>query len=217
MKKIIINERQERKLVIEAMQEGFSLAVFDSLPRENKIKYLNKYLGEKIGMGMGRVVYEISDDSVLKYCYWKDNKQNEQEYLNYKSVSENYPYLSSMFTKVYQVADDFSWIICEKVLAFDKNDSREVLGLPYNDKNYPSLVGFIDWAEQKVNGSESDGSYEEEEYERLVSDNEWFGKLYKYIELNKGESTDLIDDNFGLAIRNGNPYIVILDSGMEKI
>lgn len=200
------------------MQDGFSLSELDSLSQDEREEYCRKYLGDDIGEGASRIVFEIGDDTVIKLASDYDGKQNKQEYLNYISAKENYPNLIGLFPKVYQTADDFTWIICERVLPFDRNDSEMVLGLPYNDKNSnPSLLGFIDWAEQRVNGNESDDSYEEQAYEKLIQENEWFIKVYQYIEMNKGESTDLIDDNFGLALRNGKPYIVILDSGMETI
>jgi hypothetical protein len=217
MRKFIINESQIKTLLREFMQDGFSLSSLDSLPHGERVRYCRQYLGEPIGVGCGRVVFEIGDDTVLKVCYGYVNKQNKQEYLNYISAKENYDELIDLFPKVYKTADDYSWIECERVLPFDKQDSKKILGLPYKDNNYPSLVGFIDWAEYNVGGNVSDESDENQLYERLIQEDEWFMKIYKYIELQNGAATDLIDDNFGLALRNGKPHIVILDSGSETL
>lgn len=217
MKKFIISESQIKTLLKESILHGFSLSSLDSLPHGERVRYCKQYLDEPIGIGCGRVVFAIGDDTVLKVCFGYDSKQNKQEYLNYISAKENYDDLIDLFPKVYQTADDYSWIECERVLPFDKKYSQEILGLPYKDINYPSLLGFIDWAEYKVGGNVSDESDENQQYERLIQENEWFMKVYKYIELQNGTATDLIDDNFGLALRNGKPYIVILDSGSETL
>lgn len=267
MKEFIINEQQEKLLIKEFMQQGFSLAVLNSLssPKE-KYEYCLKYLGEPIGGGNGRIVFEIGDDTVIKINRQNSKtsaffrNQNEGEWLTTTKLANKFP---NLFTKVYQHADDYSWIITERVLPFKHEDCLTLLGIPYSssfnayardfnrtkqgfDTNTHnkdieghigyekymnpkqigaeyyfdedtmvdySLEGFVDWAERfRYNDSRED---ENEAFNELMTENEWFKELFKYIQMIRG-CTDIFGDNFGLAMRNGKPQIVILDNGFEN-
>ena len=276
--KYIINEKQY-KLLQEFMQDGFSFKKLDSIYFMcDKLRYCQKFLGNAIGSGTGRIVFDLTDDMVLKLSRSNNHTQNESECRNIEQLSKK----CDIFPKVYGHADDYSWIVCERVVQFHPADCNIVLGIPfstnywnlkqykdanvsnqtrynylskdskdyysdlanYNDysvqpvqqeteklSSHCTLLGFISWAcadiTRKLYACKDavDNSYYEEfenMYLGLMYNNpnpkngKWFKDLYKYLKLIGGEE-DLIADNFGLAMRNGQPTIVILDTGFDNL
>lgn len=249
MKTFIINEQQEKLILKEFVQFGFSLGKLDTLDFNNKIAYCNEYLGKPLYGGY-RATYEYDDDKVLKLALNEDKIfQNKTEYEMGIKLGKKFPLL---FPKVYLHAEDFSWIVVEKILPFEKEDCITLLGIPYSSsfsdyaktynnakKNYAqymtpnqtgvemdydedvdtdlSLEGFIEWCEN-ISNDEYDyiKDTDDEIFYGLIDKNPWFKTLYRYITSLKGV-TDIFADNLGLALRNGQPYIVILDNGFEEL
>lgn len=217
-----------QNIVRESMQEGFALSRLDDIKDfGQRIIYCNQYLGEPVGSGADRLVFEVGDDTIIKILKHGSNlNQNFEEYQNYVTVKRKYPDLVPLFPKVYQIAKDYTWIEEEKVIPVNSSDIKKVLGIPLYVRDGVSLAGFIDWAENpsiegelpntiNFRGFENNEEYVEE-YEELMRINPWFKLLYRYIEL-CDYATDLHSDNFGLAERDGKPYIVILDSGFDDL
>ena len=257
MKKIIINERQERRLMQEFVQDGFSFEALDSFENyqfAEKLAYCRKFLGNEIGHGVGRVVFDFNDNTILKLQKDTSYLQNDN-----KIEWENTAHLTKMFDifpKCLAHADDFSWIICERVLPMTKRDCEVILGIPWSDDdvnkpynddydkyaiqkivNGTTLEGFIAWADNIMFNRrhfslaimqffrDFTDKHEREinrKYTYLMKNNpnkangKWFSDLYKYIGMIGGFG-DMHRGNFGVAMRNGKPTIVILDSGSEKI
>lgn len=199
-------------LLREFMQRDFSLAKLNSFPTLNGIKqYCDICLGEPIGEGSDRIVYEIGDGEVIKIA--KSQRaclQNKQEYINLKSSQTQYPFMKDMFPRIYQVdGQQFRWITCERVLELTKEDCEEVLHMKYFD-----LLDFIDYVEGKyMYGNETIN----DKFEELISKNQWFHNIAEYIKMTPSHCTDLTRENLGLILRNNKPFIVILDSGMDAI
>lgn len=271
-RKYIISERQEKMLIKEAIQFGFSLGTLDSIKDlQERINYCMRFLGEYIGKGGYRYVFELDDERVIKLAI-SENKifQNKAEVQFYQKFKNKFP---NLFSKVYKWADDFSWIISERVLPFKHEDCIAILGIPYStvsdtqyardfsrtkngyeDKLYGydkghigyseymnpeqhdtgskydeendeyiepeidySLEGFIEWAENiSFNSFNPSTKKEDNVFYPLMDKYEFLQDIFDFIQHCDG-ANDLFDDNFGLAMRNGKPYIVILDSGFEEL
>lgn len=143
MRQFIINEHQERVL-LEFTQFGFSLGKLDTLNFNEKIKYCREFLGSEIGNGMSRIVFELDDERVLKLAINSSQIfQNKNEVLASKYIGKKFPQL---FPKVFLKADDYSWIVTERVLPFKHEDCIAILGIPYSSsfsqyaKDYNSTV-----------------------------------------------------------------------------
>lgn len=245
MKTIKMSEKQFRGLVNEEF-EYFSLAKLNSIENQReRVDYCIKTLGEPLGEGVGRIVFPIGDDEVLKLALPSSQgvEQNRNEYEIYEEFKNKF----SLFTKVYQHADDFYWIITERVIPFHQKDSEIVLGMPYikgnflmhlynvenelDDNSYdeykhkeqykfgdyePSLSSFIDWCANISEGNTLTDEVEDEAYFELIGKEPWCREFYKFMQYTNGD-TDIYDANLGLAMRNGKPWIVILDSGFETL
>lgn len=245
MKTIIINEKQFRGLVDEEF-EYFSLAKLNSIENQReRVDYCLKTLGEPLGKGVGRIVFPIGDDEVLKLAlpFSQGVEQNRNEWEVYEELKDKF----SLFTKVYQHADDFYWIVTERVIPFHPKDSEIALGIPYTDCDFlkrlhniemgsddasyakynkkeqylfgdfqPSLVSFIDWCADSVNSFFLDDDEKNDAYFELIKKEPWCKEFYQFMHYTDGE-TDIYDANLGLAMRNGKPWIVILDSGFETL
>lgn len=101
----IIKETLNRYLK-ESIQEGFSFEELDSLNEGDKLRYCIEYLGQPLGNGSSRVVFEIDDVQVLKlahdenFMYDIGQEQNKEEYLISRKVN------SPLLTRVLYHADD---------------------------------------------------------------------------------------------------------------
>lgn len=256
MKTIKLNENQVKRLFKEGRDE-FSLAFLNSLKTlRQKYEYCIEHLGQPLGKGIGRVVFEIGDGEVIKLALPSDTiegrTQNKNEYLIYEKLGKKY----SIFTRVYQHSKNFSWITSEKVLQFHPQDSMQLLGIPYSSNNFdvmcmrknivkrgidtsitydeypkqepfgkmngiePTLSGFINWcgdiADAHHNGDLPWDVDRDNVYYELIKRNKWCEEFYNFMHETDGE-TDIHVDNLGLTMRNGEPYLVILDSGGEKL
>ena len=204
----IIHETINRVLK-EAMDDSFSYEELSSLTKfSQRVRYCKEHLGSPIGNGSSRSVFQVDDDKCLKLAKnAKGMAQNEAEYDWY---AQSY----GIMPKLYDCADDRSWILVEYVLPAKQQDFKVVLGVDFETyqrfvtKAY-SCYGRNRWY---ANSLMSD-----EEFENLIENNEWFEQLYSYMadyQVPFGDLTRLA--NLGLAQRDGEPCIVILDSGLTQ-
>lgn len=196
--------------------------------------------------------------------------------MEFELSHSNQPY-GYIFPRVFQHADDFSWIISEHVVDATITDFHKVLGMPfdspdegerlhteydkipieddgkYDVKDYGNnqrtrrlrwwSVGD-DYRDYEKYGHPVNGEYNENQlcFMDFVawfksSDNQkqnnpnspyfrsllmptnptyqWFRGICSYIHANNGYA-DFDIDNFGLALRNGQPTLVLLDSGYNE-
>lgn len=204
---ICITEKQSRMLK-EAMDDTFSLEELSSLPSFNaRFKYCTQHLGKHIGKGSSRVTFQIDDEKVLKLA-WNEKgiAQNDEE---------ERAYGNDIFPKVFQSDINGKWLISEFVLPAKQQDFKHCLGLSFNE-----FVSFI----------YSCGAYrfnlkkfkwfamKEDKYIELLETNEYLADFDDYIgnygEFVIGDMTRLT--NYGLTKRNGEPVIVLLDSGLTE-
>lgn len=199
-------------LLREFMQQGFSLAKLNSLESLDAIRqYCCQYLGEPIGEGSDRVTFEIGDGEVIKIARSdRAIQQNMQEYTNYKNISTKNPQMSNMFPKVFLIDKRGRWMTCERVLKLDKVDCDNIIGMSRWD-----LLDVIDYIEGRFNYTDSVEINPKFEY--LIKHNQWFQNIYNYIRMTYNHITDLSLNNFGIALRNKKPFIVILDSGIDDL
>lgn len=233
-----------RQVLNEFMQEGFSFEKMNSLNKENRVAYCKQYLGEPIGEGSSRMVFEIDDAQVLKIAYGKFHKagcaQNKAEY----EISKNIK--SPILVKTLYHSDDYSWIISERVLPCEEVDFFKIMGLPYvgdtTEENIEfkykvknkDLLGYEDYKTEQLNTDKKNLSFKSvrqamlylmngkitprqypNEY-NLIQNHPWFRELYKLAKDHDLDLEDVGGGNMGIALRNGKPSIVILDSGLTK-
>lgn len=248
MSKIIrINEIQKQRL-FEAYSEGFSFDKLSELGgnQYSQYGYCVRYLGRYIEKGSSRCVFSLSDNMVLKLACSNNVKmrnagieQNRHEYELYMKFD------TPLLPKIYQIDDNFTYLVSEAVLPVVEEDFEMFLDLPFNDEyvqnstemdgletNYGN-IGYSEYFDdlREPNSKDknqitvndlfnyiqtvySDGKteYENRRYERVIRNNKW---LYEFAIFAKdAKLTDLLQmENYGLVNRDGNPMIVLLDSG----
>lgn len=149
MKRIIISEAQHRMLMKEYAQDGFSLEKLDSFKNEVEMyEYCEKYLGEPVGRGSSRFVFDIDEGKVLKltnnkYLGQRENMREWSMYEHYKASAsrfgkEIFGDVLDLFPKCYEHGKHYLWIVVESVLPIHEADFMKVLGIPWKtekDKN----------------------------------------------------------------------------------
>lgn len=243
----IIKETLNRYLK-ESIQEGFSFEELDSLNEEEKLKYCIEYLGQPLGNGSSRVVFEIDDVQVLKlahdenFMYDIGQEQNKEEYLISRKVN------SPLLTRVLYHADDWSWIISERVIPCTEMDLYKVLGISeysfrteedvdydYEEEN-PDMLSYSEYTTDKHYNKYGDiaslkelinvlkqikKGYNINQIEsneplcfNMVINHPWFKELSSLVDAVNLELGDIRIGNLGITLRQGKPYVVILDSGL---
>ena len=183
--KYIITENQY-KMLFEFMQRGFDLDALDKIPDfKDKIEYCERYLGEDIGSGLGRVAFDVSDNVVLKVAKgYGGISQNEQEWNNVKKLSKKY----DIIMQVYKHAKDFSWIVCERVLQVTPTDFEHILGIPY-EGIYCLYKGMGDNYKNGKNYEEYMNNWDSSDYEEYSKYNQNLDD-YKEYTLQDGSQID---------------------------
>ena len=207
MKKVFLQKNQYTKL-FEAQMEGFDINALDSMPFCKKIEYCKKYLGFPIGNGSSRICFQLDDNKILKLAKNKKGiAQNEEEYRK----GSSYDILPQIFD-----ADtrNYYWLISEYVLPSKAADFKKVTGY-----SWTVMKAFITTV----------ASYYSKYYRPYLSDDD-MEKILDYDSANSNVFSDLytfITDfgdnvgdylrlaNWGMTLRNGEPYMVILDSGLS--
>ena len=177
----------------------------------------------RIGSGAFRVVYGIPNSDFTLKISKDDNFYNKVEANN--SMNTKY---SDIFPKVFDAADDFSWILSERVRVI--TDYTEFLdwfpetGYKFKNTLSSSLRPF--WQALKLSVRKLNKKDETYSQENLISG---FGKLVK--KLNKSmlfnrivsasaefdiDVEDIDIGNVGVATREDRDYFVILDASIFK-
>lgn len=191
---------------------------FDSF--DDKVQYCESHL-TNVGNGSSRAVFKLDDKKVLKVA--KDEKGVAQNKHEATAVS------LSIFAKVFNVADDHSWIEMEAATIPTKEDINRVFGIDYED--FCSIVSYMTnkCGISEVLGGSSDREFLEKydvfqtpyETESGMTEACWtyLGGMWLWLCTKPSfveywESIQL--DNLGIVMRGGVETIVIVDFGVNK-
>lgn len=198
-----------KAVITEAMKDTFSLEELSSLNSYSKrVQYCKSQLGMPIGNGSSRMVFQIDDEKCLKLA--KNEKgiaQNEEE-------SQYYLQTYGIMPKVFETDNDSKWIVSEYVLPAKAQDFQHCLGMSFQKFCEVVKAFYLSYARRTPYLSSSI-SYDE--LVEIVENSEWLASLESYMgdyQLPFGDLTRLA--NFGLVQRDGEPEIVILDSGLSQ-
>lgn len=209
-----------RNLIREAMEAGFSAqelknalngdlqGVKDRSTYMDKVGhflkdgyyYCVKMLGEPIGKGSSRAVFQIDDTRVLKLAInMKGVAQNKAEVMVYNQAPDK-----TFMPIIYNDSDmeSYFYVISEYVLPAEEEDFKKVVGIPFY--RLESLI-----SNKKLESAMK--SYEDMP---KVHD------LLQYLITMSNMGVEIFDwttiSNWGLAKRNGKPAIVTLDNGFTQ-
>lgn len=215
--KIVLKESEIRKLIQEnihtcineAMDDKFSFEELSSLTSfAQRVKYCKEHLGFPIGNGSSRMVFQLDDEKCLKLA--KNQKGIAQNGAEFDWGAQSYDVVPNIYDK----ADDDGWIVSEYVLPAKAKDIKVCLGIDFQTfcsfvrtaYSYYSYKGRMLW-----------GKMSDEQFEDLLDKSEWLCNLYNYMadfQLPAGDFERLV--NLGLTQRDGQPHLVILDTGLTQ-
>lgn len=245
MRFVKISESQ-RKRLFEAYDGKFSFSDLDDYTIYDMYDYCERHLGKPFANGSSRVVFTLGDNIVLKLAYGKEEagiEQNKMEFARYEKTKsklfpivydhgENFEYIVSE-NVVPATYEDF-----EKILGIPWGDSfhqkTEKETDPWSKHKGDKEVGYDKYFDDLKDYKESwvlTNVHEclcylenrlvfktepyDEELSTVIHEIPWLKEMSKLI-----YSEQIIDleniDNFGLVNRDGNPSIVIIDSGFNK-
>ena len=218
MKKIIITESQKKKLVNEAIGLGFSFGMLKSLKSfKGRFNYCKEYLGMVIGKGSSRVVFQIDDEWVLKLAMNKKGiAQNEVEQ---QLCNDNYQDITPNMNNKLSDIDDYKFIVSEYVIPASRNDFINIFGItPDEFFNFiTNVVRKHDICRNYMTFNYRE--YSDEEFSEMCEKEELLD-FYDYLTNYYPDRNTLADmqvlSNYGIVNRNGEPKIVLLDSGYNE-
>ena len=138
----IVSENQIKQ-INEAMNDTFSYEELGNIRALSKrVAYCKQHLGNPIGNGSSRMVFQIDDEKVLKLA--KNQKGIAQNNVEADWGAQNYGVLPNL----YKVADDDSYLVTEYVLPAKPQDFQVCLGMSFEDfcnlcKNTADEKGII--------------------------------------------------------------------------
>lgn len=208
---------------------------------ENLQEHVGKGQGRTVFDYTDDTVLKIAHPPEDKRFTGLGEKQNQNEYKASKVFSYN-PLVPKVYDAD---TNTFIWILSEAVLPAKEEDFKKILGIPYGDdgiwrptkpedrwdySEYPdgeelfdkpedddedeiSFMGFMAWyADYKADFLEDWSEYECDQYYKLMQ-TEWFQNLLELFEIQ--DPSEFYLPNFGIAMRNGKPTIVVLDLGWD--
>ena len=189
----------------EAMKSSFSFEYLSSLDAEEAFEYCTKELGQNVGEGSSRAVFQIDDVQVLKLALnEKGIAQNRVEASTKEMKSPLFPY-------ILYVDENNKWLVTEYVLPAEGKDFEHCLGFGCGHFFYHII--------ESIKGLKYDGgmSAYEDEFVPYFGDSEFYRLLAKYIldyDMPIGDIQRI--ENWGVTKRNGKDTLVILDPGWNK-
>ena len=200
-------EESKQSLVTEAAKDTFSLNELNAIKSfYGRSRYCWEHIGLPIGQGSSRDVYQLDDEKVLKLA--RNEKGIAQ---NIEEGKDSCKAKNSVFPIVYDYSDDGIWLVSEYVLPATEEDFQEVFNMPFRR--------FIDFVAASSSLADSEVAKHfrcarSEDYSKFVNSNVNFASLDNYIRDYNPPPRDLmVLENYGLALRDGKPYIILLDSG----
>ena len=207
--KLVIRTNESKRRITEAAKNTFSTDQLSQITSfRQRLLYCQQNLGQSIGSGSSRVVFQIDDQRCLKLA--KNEKgiaQNEVEGEYYKQQFDCIP-------KIFDKAEDDSWMICEYVLPAKPADFKHCLGLTWDE--FQSFMGsaYNEYDRNRFRNTYYSKMNDEQFYE-LIENNGILQEFYQYMTDYQPPLGDLLRiANYGMVRRYNQDYIVILDHGL---
>lgn len=213
MRNILISEQQFNRLFVikEAADNEFNVEMLDKIRSfRGRFIYCKEHLGNAIGKGSSRAVFQIDDEKILKLAInSKGITQNAAE-------DERFIQTYGITTKVFDSNDEGLWIISEFAIPAKKSDFPICLGITFEE-----YCEFIKKSSARYlpRHKRFFSKMTDERYDDLLENNEWLSGLDDYLGdyQIKGFNDLMVLRNIGMTQRDRKPTIVLLDYGWNNI
>ena len=241
----LITENQYKELnglfgdsLLDDITDSFSIEFVKTNKWKNAselVNYCDRYGLYKAGEGASRIVYQISDEHVLKIekdSRFESRNQNEQEVSTFRTLNDEMKQLVPNIIDYDKNNLKPLWIIAEQVLPAKYADFQKILGFDFG--SYESSEDIRQMKQDLQDYSKYDGktvnrfsfnlmdfleSYgnndDFEMYFDQIKSNQWLKDLYMLLNHNVVSYWELENiNNWGLVKRNGEPKLIVLDIGI---
>lgn len=217
--KINITEQQHNRL-FEAMRPEFRLDCLISCKSYNRrVEYCKQMLGNPIGNGSSRMVFQIDDETCLKLA--KNEKGVAQNMEEMRIASDGF---ISYIPKVFNGSDEENglWVISQYVIPAKIQDFEKVLGISFYD-----VAKFAEFTDKRCDyrrASKEEIRHADNVVSKLYdkyADNDLAIELFNDIHDLKANYDQFVGDlcriqNWGMVRENGQTFMVMLDSGFSE-
>lgn len=202
---IVITEKQ-KKMLNEAMDNSFSFEELSNIKSfRGRFNYCTQHLGQHIGKGSSRATFQIDDEKVLKLA-WNEKgvAQNKEEQRTYSDY---------IFPQIYDYDYNGLWLVSEFVLPAKAEDFKYCFNMTFKEFcSFIAASGKYRFGVNFWNVMDYDKYVEYlDNDEDLYEFDEYIGNYGKIV---CGDMQRMV--NYGLAKRNGEATIVLLDSGLSE-
>ena len=209
-RKVCITTEQVN-LLKEAQDDIFSLQELSKLPDyKARVRYCNQHIGRPCGRGTSRATYQLTDGNVLKLAYNDAGvKQNQTEMATADSHKKLTPY-------IFDADTNGLWLVSEYVLPAQMQDFKKCCNLSW--RHFDKFIQTCVATRNKNIEKWGDYVFDRNTLETIIRKDAtgFLNTLKDYILSNPNvDDYDLIKlCNYGLTVRNNQPTIVLLDSGL---
>jgi len=200
------NKVKGKKRIDEALKKGFSFEKLSKIGLAAAYLYCMEELGDPIGQGSSRAVFQIDDAQVLKLALDKNGLQQNKVEMTTKQMK------SPLFPRIlYCDNQKYKWIVTEYVLPLSDDDVEHCIGVDA-DELFQCAIPAI----KNLKNFGGLSAYNEE-FVPIYGDSPFYRELAKYIINYDIPIADICAlANWGMTKRNGKDTLVILDSGWDK-
>ena len=207
-----IKESKNRKKICEAIDDSFSFEKLSQIDDFNSaIFYCTEHLGECIGEGSSRAVFQIDDEKVLKLAKNKYGIQQNKVEANTNKTNNR------LFPLIFDTDVKYRWIVTEFVLEATDKDIIQCLNMDTDDFfHIIKLIGRLKYPYDDENDRIADIMELQHHFEQDKTNT--LKDIYYYIIKDRIPISDMTGCliNWGLAKRDGKEHLVLLDSGWNK-
>lgn len=198
------------KRLNEAVDDQFSTEELNQITNiKGRVQYCRQHLGNPIGKGSSRMVFQIDDEKVLKLAFNRRGlAQNDAEA---DWGAQNY----DVVPKLYYNTNDGEYIIMEYTIPATQEDVKHCTGI-----DYPEFVEFIKYCNNiyQRTSMQVHCSMTEDRFIELIEANEGdniLNYMYHYMADFQRPWRDLAElHNLGIVHRYGDAWLVFLDTGL---
>lgn len=184
---------------VETNDKAFNFETFKALSLPHKHKYSSLFL-KIIGEGVSRTVYRFDNDKVLKIVF-KHTYQNKSEAYLFNNPLKT-------FTKVYDVGENYEWILCQYAKDATKDDFSRLVNVDFEK--------IEAWLLRKSGRYFVMKFFKKKRYSNKELDEINDIPLFDDIKsLRRNAFLDLSKiSSWGIVVENGEERLVIRDSGL---
>lgn len=221
LEKIISEEIDSfKKSLTEAMSPEFSFKRLMEFEYFDEVyNYCVENLGEPIGEGSSRAVFQMNDHLVLKVAM--NNKGLGQNKAEFDNDDTRYKILPS----IHGHDSDFRWIVSDYVIPLvDDSHGPQTIDRQADDammelvgETWSTFCTFVNTVISSYMPMLRVQTMDERSLLNLIEGNEFFADVYKFMKDTKLNTFDIKSiANWGIAMKGGKPFPVFLDSGFTE-